>query len=100
MVVNKVYESEKNRIRYEDLYSKNWYAQNRLDVSERPSLKGQYRIINRVDKKRQVEKVMSKNGLLVNRYLNRKMNVKEIADEMLVSESFVRNIIKKYQLPV
>jgi len=95
-----VYESEKNRIRYEDLYSKNWYAQNRLDVSERPSLKGQYRIINRVDKKRQVEKVMSKNGLLVNRYLNRKMNVKEIADEMLVSESFVRNIIKKYQLPV
>tara|TARA_R100000234_G_scaffold100824_1_gene69774 strand:- start:376 stop:678 length:303 start_codon:yes stop_codon:yes gene_type:complete len=100
MEVNKVYESEKNRIRYEDLYSKNWYAQNRLDVSERPSLKGQYRIINRVDKKRQVEKVMSKNGLLVNRYLNRKMNVKEIADEMLVSESFVRNIIKKYQLPV
>ncbi len=95
-----MYESEKNRIRYEDLYSKNWYAQNRLDVSERPSLKGQYRIINRVDKKRQVEKVMSKNGLLVNRYLNRKMNVKEIADEMLVSESFVRNIIKKYQLPV
>ena len=100
MEVNKLYESEKNRIRYEDLYSKNWYAQNRLDVSERPSLKGQYRIINRVDKKRQVEKVMSKNGLLVNRYLNRKMNVKEIADEMLVSESFVRNIIKKYQLPV
>ena len=95
-----MYESEKDRIRYEDFYSKNWYAQNRLDVSERPSLKGQYRIINRVDKKRQVEKVMSKNGLLVNRYLNRKMNVKEIADEMLVSESFVRNIIKKYQLPV
>ena len=38
-----IYENEEARIRYEDLYSKNWYVQNRLDVSVRPDLKGQYR---------------------------------------------------------
>ena len=44
------YENEEARIRYEDLYSKNWYVQNRLDVSVRPNLKGQYRTVNRAEK--------------------------------------------------
>ena len=46
-----MYESEEARIRYEDLYSKNWYVQNRLDVSVRPNLKGQYRTVNRAEKR-------------------------------------------------
>ena len=99
-VKGKLYESEEDRIRYEDLYSKNWYAQNRLDVSERPNLKGQYRTINRAEKRRQAEAKMSKNALMVNKYLDKKMTVPQIAEEMFSTENFVKNIIKKYQLPV
>ena len=99
-VKGKLYESEKARIRYEDLYNKNWYAQNRLDVSERPNLKGQYRTANRVEKRKRAEAKMSKNALMVNRFLDKKMTVPQIADEMFSTENFVRNIIKKYHLPV
>ena len=95
-----IYENEEARIRYEDLYSKNWYVQNRLDVSERPNLKGQYRTVNRAEKRRQAEAKMSKNALMVNRYLDKKMTVPQIAEEMFSTENFVKNIIKKYQLPV
>ena len=49
-VKGKVYESEEARIRYEDLYSKNWCVQNRLDVSEKPSLRGQEKIKTRSEK--------------------------------------------------
>ena len=99
-VKGKTYESVKDRISYEELYKKTWFAQNRLDVSVKPSLKGQLKLIDRAERRKKVEKILSKNGMLVNRYLDRKMNVAEIADEMMVSESFVRNIIKKYQLPL
>ena len=95
-----IYENEEARIRYEDLYSKNWYVQNRLDVSERPNLKGQYRTVNRAEKRRQAEAKMSKNALMVNKYLDKKMTVPQIAEEMFSTENFVKNIIKKYQLPV
>ena len=95
-----IYENEEARIRYEDLYSKNWYVQNRLDVSVRPNLKGQYRTINRAEKRRQAEAKMSKNALMVNKYLDKKMTVPQIAKEMFSTENFVKNIIKKYQLPV
>ena len=95
-----IYESEEARIRYEDLYSKNWYVQNRLDVSVRPNLKGQYRTVNRAEKRRQAEAKMSKNALMVNKYLDKKMTVPQIAEEMFSTENFVKNIIKKYQLPV
>ena len=95
-----IYENEEARIRYEDLYSKNWYVQNRLDVSVRPNLKGQYRTVNRVEKRRQAEAKMSKNALMVNKYLDKKMTVPQIAEEMFSTENFVKNIIKKYQLPV
>ena len=99
-VKGKLYESEEDRIRYEDLYSKNWYVQNRLDVSVRPNLKGQYRMVNRAEKRRQAEAKMSKNALMVNKYLDKKMTVPQIAEEMFSTENFVKNIIKKYQLPV
>ena len=99
-VKGKVYDSEEARISYEELYKKTWFVQNRLDVSVKPSLKGQLKLIDRAERRKKVEKILSKNGMLVNRYLDRKMNVAEIADEMMVSESFVRNIIKKYQLPL
>lgn len=95
-----MYESEEARIRYEDLYSKNWYVQNRLDVSVRPNLKGQYRTVNRAEKRKQAEAKMSKNALMVNKYLDKKMSVPQIAEEMFSTENFVKNIIKKYQLPV
>ena len=95
-----IYESEEARIRYEDLYSKNWYVQNRLDVSVRPNLKGQYRTVNRAEKRKQAEAKMSKNALMVNKYLDKKMSVPQIAEEMFSTENFVKNIIKKYQLPV
>ena len=95
-----IYENEEARIRYEDLYSKNWYVQNRLDVSARPNLKGQYRTVNRAEKRRQAEAKMSKNALMVNKYLDKKMTVPQIAEEMFSTENFVKNIIKKYQLPV
>jgi AMMECR1 domain-containing protein len=95
-----IYENEEARIRYEDLYSKNWYVQNRLDVSVRPNLKGQYRTVNRAEKRRQAEAKMSKNALMVNKYLDKKMTVPQIAEEMFSTENFVKNIIKKYQLPV
>ena len=94
------YENEEARIRYEDLYSKNWYVQNRLDISVRPNLKGQYRTVNRAEKRRQAEAKMSKNALMVNKYLDKKMTVPQIAEEMFSTENFVKNIIKKYQLPV
>ena len=95
-----IYENEEARIRYEDLYSKNWYVRNRLDVSVRPNLKGQYRTVNRAEKRRQAEAKMSKNALMVNKYLDKKMTVPQIAEEMFSTENFVKNIIKKYQLPV
>jgi hypothetical protein len=99
-VKGKIYESVEARISYEDLYKKTWFAQNKADVLVRPNLKGQVKTIDRAERRKKVEKILSKNGMLVNRYLDRKMNVAEIADEMMVSESFVRNIIKKYQLPL
>lgn len=95
-----VYESEEARINYEELYKKTWFAQNRLDVSGRPNLKGQYRTIDRAEKRKQAEAKMSKNALMVNRYLDKKMTVPQIAEEMFSTENFVKNIIKKYQLPV
>ena len=82
-----IYENEEARIRYEDLYSKNWYVQNRLDVSVRPNLKGQYRTVNRAEKRRQAEAKMSKNALMVNKYLDKKMTVPQIAEEMFSTEN-------------
>lgn len=99
-VKGKLYESIAARISYEDTYSKCWYAQNRLDVSERPNLKGQYRTVNRVEKRKRAEANMSKNALMVNKFLDKKMTVPQIADEMFSTENFIKNIIKKYQLPV
>ena len=69
-------------------------------MSERPNLKGQYRTVNRAEKRRQAEAKMSKNALMVNKYLDKKMTVPQIAEEMFSTENFVKNIIKKYQLPV
>ena len=99
-VKGKVYESEEARISYEELYKKTWFAQNKADVLVRPNLKGQYRTIDREEKRKQAEAKMSKNALMVNRYLDKKMTVPQIAEEIFSTENFVRNIIKKYQLPV
>ena len=96
----KIYESEEARIRYEELYKKNWFARNKADVLVRPNLKGQYRTIDREEKRKQAEAKMSKNALMVNRYLDRNMTVQQIAEEMFQTENFIKNIIKKYQLPV
>jgi len=93
-----VYESEKARIRYEDLYSKNWCVQNRLDVSEKPHLRGQIKIKTWSEKEDEV-KNLSKNAKMVNSFLNRKMKIPKIAEVMFSTETFVRNIIKKYNLP-
>ena len=92
------YESEEARIRYEDLYSKNWCVQNRLDVSEKPNLRGQVKI-KTWSEKQDEEKNLSKNAKMVNSFLNRKMKISKIAEIMFSTETFVRNIIKKYKLP-
>lgn len=92
------YENEEARIRYEDLYSKNWCVQNRLDVSEKPSLRGQVKI-KTWSEKQDEEKNLSKNAKMVNSFLNRKMKIPKIAEIMFSTETFVRNIIKKYNLP-
>ena len=97
-VKGKVYDSEEDRIRYEDLYSKNWCAQNRLDVSEKPHLRGQIKIKTWSEKEDEV-KNLSKNAKMVNSFLNRKMKIPKIAEVMFSTETFVRNIIKKYNLP-
>ena len=97
-VAGKVYESEEARIRYEDLYSKNWCVQNRLDVSEKPNLRGQVKIKTWSEKEDE-EKNLSKNAKMVNSFLNRKMKIPKIAEIMFSTETFVRNIIKKYNLP-
>ena len=97
-VAGKVYESEEARIRYEDLYSKNWCVQNRLDVSEKPHLRGQIKIKTWSEKEDEV-KNLSKNAKMVNSFLNRKMKIPKIAEVMFSTETFVRNIIKKYNLP-
>jgi len=94
----KIYESEEARIRYEDLYSKNWCVQNRLDVSEKPHLRGQIKIKTWSEKEDEV-KNLSKNAKMVNSFLNRKMKIPKIAEVMFSTETFVRNIIKKYNLP-
>mgnify|MGYP003140948862 FL=1 len=94
----KIYESEEARIKYEDLYSKNWCVQNRLDVSEKPSLRGQVKI-KTWSEKQDEEKNLSKNAKMVNSFLNRKMKIPKIAEVMFSTETFVRNIIKKYNLP-
>ena len=94
----KIYESEEARIRYEDLYSKNWCVQNRLDVSEKPHLRGQIKIETFVEKEDEI-KNLSKNAKMVNSFLNRKMKIPKIAEVMFSTEQFVRNIIKKYNLP-
>mgnify|MGYP003125001123 FL=1 len=94
----KIYESEEARIRYEDLYSKNWCVQNRLDVSEKPHLRGQIKIKTFVEKEDEI-KNLSKNAKMVNSFLNRKMKIPKIAEVMFSTEQFVRNIIKKYNLP-
>ena len=97
-VAGKVYESEEARIRYEDLYSKNWCVQNRLDISEKPNLRGQVKIKTWSEKEDE-EKNLSKNAKMVNSFLNRKMKIPKIAEIMFSTETFVRNIIKKYNLP-
>jgi len=97
-VAGKVYESEEARIRYEDLYSKNWCVQNRLDVSEKPHLRGQIKVKIWSEKEDEV-KNLSKNAKMVNSFLNRKMKIPKIAEVMFSTETFVRNIIKKYNLP-
>ena len=97
-VAGKVYESEEARIRYEDLYSKNWCVQNRLDISEKPNLRGQVKIKTWSEKEDE-EKNLSKNAKMVNSFLNRKMKISKIAEIMFSTEQFVRNIIKKYNLP-
>ena len=97
-VKGKIYESEAARIRYEDLYSKNWCVQNRLDVSERPNLRGQVKIKTFAEKQDEI-KNLSKNAKMVNSFLSRNMNIPKIADMMFSTETFVRNIIKKYNLP-
>ena len=93
-----IFESEEARIRYEDLYSKNWCVQTRLDVSEKPSLRGQVKIKTWSEKEDE-EKNLSKNAKMVNSFLNRKMKIPKIAEIMFSTETFVRNIIKKYNLP-
>ena len=95
----KIYESEEARIRYEDLYSKNWCIQNRLDVSEKPHLRGQIKIKTWSEKEDEV-KNLSKNAKMVNSFLNKKMKIPKIAEVMFSTENFIKNIIKKYQLPV
>ena len=97
-VKGKIYESEAARIRYEDLYSRNWCVQNRLDVSEKPNLRGQVKIKTWSEKEDE-EKNLSKNAKMVNSFLNRKMKIPKIAEIMFSTETFVRNIIKKYNLP-
>ena len=92
------YENEEARIRYEDLYSKNWCVQNRLDVSEKPHLRGQIKIKTWSEKEDEA-KNLSKNAKMVNSFLNRKMKIPKIAEVMFSTETFVRNIIKKYNLP-
>ena len=94
----KIYENEEDRIRYEDLYSKNWCVQNRLDVSEKPHLRGQIKIKTWSEKEDEA-KNLSKNAKMVNSFLNRKMKIPKIAEVMFSTETFVRNIIKKYNLP-
>jgi len=94
----KIYENEEARIRYEDLYSKNWCVQNRLDVSEKPHLRGQIKIKTWSEKEDEA-KNLSKNAKMVNSFLNRKMKIPKIAEVMFSTETFVRNIIKKYNLP-
>ena len=41
----------------------------------------------------------SKNAKMINSFLNRKMEISKIAEFMFSTETFVRNIIKKYKLP-
>jgi len=98
-----IYESEEARIRYEDLYSKNWCVQNRLDVSEKPHLRGQIKIKTwsekKENKKENLPPLSSKNAKMINSFLNRKMEISKIAEFMFSTETFVRNIIKKYKLP-
>ena len=93
-----IFENEEARIRYEDLYSKNWCVQNRLDVSEKPHLRGQIKIKTWSEKQDET-KNLSKNAKMVNSFLNRKMKISKIAEVMFSTETFVRNIIKKYNLP-
>ena len=97
-VKGKIYENEQARIRYEDLYSKGWCIQNRLDVSEKPHLRGQIKIKTFAEKEDEI-KNFSKNAKMVNSFLNRKMDIPKIAEVMFSTEQFVRNIIKKYNLP-
>jgi len=97
-VKGKIYESESARIRYEELYNKAWCAQNRLDVSEKPHLRGQIKVKTWSDKEDE-SKNLSKNAKMVNSFLSRNMNIPKIADMMFSTETFVRNIIKKYNLP-
>ena len=101
-VKGKVYDSEEDRIRYEDLYSKNWCVQNRLDVSEKPHLRGQIKVktwSEKKDNKENLPPLSSKNAKMINSFLNRKMEIPKIAEFMFSTETFVRNIIKKYNLP-
>ena len=67
----KIYENEEARIRYEDLYSKNWCVQNRLDVSEKPHLRGQIKIKTWSEKEDEV-KNLSKNAKMVNSFFKQK----------------------------
>ncbi len=102
-VKGKVYDSEEDRIRYEDLYSQKWHVKNRLDVSEKPHLRGQIKVKiwseKKENKKENLPSLSSKNAKMINSFLNRKTEISKIAEFMFVTETFVRNIIKKYKLP-
>ena len=94
-----IYENEEARIRYEDLYSKNWCVQNRLDVSERPNLRGQIKIKTFSEKSDEI-KNLSKNAKMVNSFLSRNMKIPTIGEVMFSTETLVRNIRKKLKTSI
>lgn len=95
-VKGKVYESEKHRIKYEDLYREAWLEQNKNDVKAKPELR--FRQVFK-GKKFSYQRPLSRNAVMINNLLKENKTPKHIAKTMDENIKFIENIIDKYDLP-
>ncbi len=93
-----VYDTEEDRIRYEDAYRKAWIAQCKVDAAVNP------RVMLKLpeERKKQIQpenRPLNALGRTVNNLLKHKMGVPEISDSLEIAQSEIEIMIRKYGLP-
>ena len=97
-VKGKVYDTDEDRIRYEDAYRKAWIAQCKVDAAVNP------RVMLKLpeERKKQIQpesRPLNALGRTVNNLLKYNMGIPEIAASLEISQSEVEKMIENYGLP-